>query len=187
MKILSGLEMENDFIPEILNIDRQVYAEDMQGTYNSVYSRFEKNKDSYILAIDEVNDKIIGYFCFFPITEKLFSKIINEDAVYDDNIRPSDICSYKEKNYLFFISAAILPKYQDGIAIRRLTAEFIQFLKQKIRSGHEIEAILAFVISSDGRRFAKRLFFKLKRQISEEFSLYICTKEDLERMLHNAK
>ena len=94
LNIKRSKNIKTDFIKDIMCLDSLAYNEDMQGTYDSINNRFKKNKDSYILAYD--NKKLVGYICFFPISDELYSEMLISDTMKDDDISPDDIVSYKE-------------------------------------------------------------------------------------------
>ena len=131
LSIKRSKNIKTDFIKDVMCLDSLAYNEDMQGTYDSISNRFKKNKESYILAYD--NKKLIGYICFFPISDELYSEMLISDTMKDDDISPDDIVSYKEgkKHNIFIISIVIDPSYRDKEAIKLITNEFIKFIKEK--------------------------------------------------------
>ena len=102
-------KLDRDFINAILEIDASVYPLNLQGTFDEVYGRFKANRDSYVLLY--CDDKLTGYFCFFPIKKILYDEIVNHDKLYDSDIPGEMLEQYEAfKTYkLFVISTAILP------------------------------------------------------------------------------
>ncbi|MDR0568449.1 MAG: GNAT family N-acetyltransferase, partial [Spirochaetaceae bacterium] len=107
---LRNLSRENIF-DSIQEIDRSVFHENGLSDKQSDIDRYEAYKDSYIFALDE--SKIVGYLCYFPITEGFYYSVIKGVKVYDGDIAGSDICNLNDNaNYIFLLSVAVLPGYQ---------------------------------------------------------------------------
>jgi hypothetical protein len=174
MEIVFSRDCRGCFIPKILAIDSAVYPKELQGSMESVCSRFARNKDSYILAIER--EEIVGYFCFFPIRAKLLEKILSSKCMYDDDIKGEDILPYRENNTIFFISAAIFPEYQDKEVIIHLCQAFERFFREKIVLGQNIDQIVCYVISDDGYKLATRLNFKVLKEV--EGGYYLMQRND---------
>ena len=171
LSIKRSKNIKIDFIKDIMYLDSLAYNEDMQGTYDSINNRFKKNKDSYILAYD--NKKLVGYICFFPISDELYSEMLISDTMKDDDISPDDIVSYKKgkKNNIFIISIVIDPNYRDKEAIKLITNEFIKFIKEKNENDYIIYKVLGTTVSDDGFKFATKLNFKVYKTYEKNYKL----------------
>lgn len=171
LSIKRSKNIKTDFIKDVMCLDSLAYNEDMQGTYDSISNRFKKNKESYILAYD--NKKLIGYICFFPISDELYSEMLISDTMKDDDISPDDIVSYKEgkKHNIFIISIVIDPSYRDKEAIKLITNEFIKFIKEKNENDYIIDKVLGTTVSDDGFKFASRLNFKVYKTYEKNYKL----------------
>lgn len=171
LSIKRSKNIKTDFIKDIMGLDSLAYNEDMQGTYDSINNRFKKNKDSYILAYD--NKKLVGYICFFPISDELYSEMLISDTMKDDDISPDDIVSYKKgkKHNIFIISIVINPSYRDKEAIKLITNEFIKFIKEKNENDYIIDKVLGTTVSDDGFKFATRLNFKVYKTYEKNYKL----------------
>lgn len=171
LSIKRSKNIKTDFIKDIMCLDSLAYNEDMQGTYDSISNRFKKNKESYILAYD--NKKLIGYICFFPISDKLYNEMLVSDTMKDDDISPDDIVSYKKgkKHNIFIISIVIDPSYRDKEAIKLITNEFIKFIKEKNENDCIIDKVLGTTVSDDGFKFATRLNFKVYKTYEKNYKL----------------
>ena len=171
LSIKRSKNIKIDFIKDIMYLDSLAYNEDMQGTYDSINNRFKKNKDSYILAYD--NKKLVGYICFFPISDELYSEMLISDTMKDDDISPDDIVSYKKgkKNNIFIISIVIDPNYRDKEAIKLITNEFIKFIKEKNENDYIIDKVLGTTVSDDGFKFATKLNFKVYKTYEKNYKL----------------
>lgn len=171
LSIKRSKNIKTDFIKDVMCLDSLAYNEDMQGTYDSISNRFKKNKESYILAYD--NKKLIGYICFFPISDELYSEMLISDTMKDDDISPDDIVSYKEgkKHNIFIISTVIDPSYRDKEAIKLITNEFIKFIKEKNENDYIIDKVLGTTVSDDGFKFATKLNFKIYKTYEKNYKL----------------
>ncbi|MCQ2796639.1 MAG: GNAT family N-acetyltransferase, partial [Bacilli bacterium] len=102
----------SDFINDVLKLDSEVYPRKLQGTFGSVNGRYQKNKQSYILAYD--NNQLIGYICFLNISKNLCKQLFNNPLSNDDLIGSEDIIKFtlKEPNTLYIISIVVNKKYR---------------------------------------------------------------------------
>ena len=165
MEIRYGKDYPNDsFLNQVLEIDSLVYPKDLQGSFQSVSKRYHKNKDCLILAVE--NDSIIGYFCFFPITEELFNHISNNVTFIDDDLNEKDILENAENSNIFLLSAAIHPEYQNGTAILKLLRSFKAYIKNK-----GIKSLCAYAISPIGEKLARHLGMEKKYSV-EKYSYW---------------
>ena len=96
--IASNYETKESIISELMEIENEVYAEDMRGEYESIKARFEKFPEMFFLAYDR--DRIVGYFCFFPISQKLYEEMVNKGCFRDDDIEPEDIVPLQETRHV---------------------------------------------------------------------------------------
>lgn len=143
----------DDFLRQVLAIDAVVYPKELQGTFKSVSERYHRNKNSFILAFD--NDLIVGYICLFPISKRLLNEMETTNKFFDDNIDPKDVLPYSESNDIFVISVAILPEYQNGLAIMKLCKAFKKFVEEKNAMTY------AYAVSEKGEKLSKILGIKL--------------------------
>jgi len=153
-------EVEYDFIPEVLQIDAGVYDAKLQGTYESVSTRFKANKDSYVLAFN--NSKLIGYICFFPISADFNHKLEEGQTVFDDNIKPDDIVGYDEHigHTIFLISAVTKPEFQGKGIGSELMRRLFSFLSGKTQDGYAIKSIFSFAYTAGGEALCRKFGFE---------------------------
>lgn len=172
IKYIESSNAKINFIKDVLNIDSIVYPKELQGTYQSVADRYQKNKESYILAY--LGDILIGYICFFPLTDKSYKKVINCKESYDDNLTSKDIDTYNinQENNIFIISVAVLPNYQKNGIGATLIQEMFHFLDNKRKEGIRINSIVAEAVSFQGKALLERANFKKEQQIDQNYDLY---------------
>lgn len=182
MKIIESNGSEETFLEKILDIDSQVYSEDMQGSMQSVGERYHKHPTSFLLVEDEGN--IVGYICYFPICESLYQRMIVSDEPLDDNITADEIGDYSDKTHLFVISIVIIETYRDGNAIMLLLDEWKAKMKKKIEDGYGIESISGYTVSEDGKKFVNKMHFEKIGKNEGEYQLYTMKKEEIERWIY---
>jgi len=163
-------DIKEDFIADVLRIDAKVFKPSDQGTENSIRERYNANKDSYIFALH--NYEIVGYVCFFPITEEFSKKINSEEKAFDDDIRKEDIRSDyptgKDAKFdLFLISCAVLPEYQEkGIGVE-LMNRFFSFVSDKIQNGSRIRNMYSYTFTNPGAWLLDKYAFSEVKYIKQ--------------------
>lgn len=185
-KIKESQNLDDSFLNDVLELDRLVYPENLQGSIEALKNRFLANKEMYLLLYKE--DLLIGYICFFPITQKLSNSIYTENKLYRENITSSDICAYSKEvaNDIYLLSVAINPNNRDSEAIRVLTNSFYVYLDKKKKQGYLLRDILSTSVSKDGENFLANLNFKKAKEITPEYQLFTCHANEL-RTIHFRK
>ena len=175
IKILSSsCKTSDDIIHDILKIENEVYTEDMRGDFESIKARFNKYPEMFFLAYDE--DKKVGYFCYFPISQKLYEEIVYDKAFRDGDIKSEDIVSIEETSHIYALSIAIYKNYQNMGIGKAIMKKFDDFIKMKCSEGCKIKDIVATVVSSDGEKCAKQNGFQLCHDMWREKSYKIYKK-----------
>jgi len=172
IKYVNSKKVDYDFIKDVIQIDSLVYPQELQGTYESVKTRFNKNKESYILAYQ--GNLLVGYICFFPLKQSTYDKVINDKEMYDDNLTDEDIVSYDKKQNLniFIISIAVRPEYQKREVGKTLTKEMFTFLDVKRKEGVKINNIVAEAVTVAGRTILNTFNFHKRCSINNKYDLY---------------
>lgn len=182
MKKIQIIESNSDTKCEIINdlmkIEEAVYKEDYRGEFESIRARFERFRDMFIFAYD--GDKMIGYFCWFPISKNLHDKIIVDKALFDDDIAPVDVVDIGEVNYIYIISVAILPEYQNKNIGTKMMKKFYRIMKSYDKKGKRILDVLTSVISTKGEKLVLGSgFVMVENRIESGYRLYRLTGESL--------
>ncbi len=184
-----GRDRDEEIINDVLKLDQMAYPEYILGSYDSVSSRYRKNTDSYILAYND-NSKLVGYFCFFPVTDDAYEEILNSDYLVDDNLTYDDVEPWKldGDNNVLIISIVILPEYREGKTICALSNAFAEFLSSKMESGISITSIVASAVSNDGVKVLNRWNFQEVKQLEEGYRLFACKgKKDINQLIEILK
>lgn len=173
MKYIHLKEYNENRLLEILKLDEIVYKKEFTGTLKSVSERYKKNTKMFILAIDD-NDKICGYICFFPISNKLTLEIEKKDMLFDDNITKDDVKPYNKKkiNNIFIISIVVYPKYQKMSIGSSLMKEMFLYLDSLSITGYKFGSLYATITSIDGKRLFSKFNFKNIHNYDNNNSLF---------------
>lgn len=154
-----------DFINDVLKLDAGVYPRKLQGTFTSVNGRYQRNKQSYILAYD--NNQLIGYICFLNISKRLCDQLHENPLSNDDLINPNDIkeFSLKEPNTLYIISIVVMKEYrQQGIGAS-LVKELKKFIKNLVGKGYKFDCVYGTAVTKAGYQLAKKNGFEIIRRV----------------------
>ena len=172
MKYIHSKNYDKSRLLEVLSLDDCVYDKKLTGTFESVSGRYKTNEEMFIFAVDD-EDRMCGYICFFPITDELYDRIMNEDIMFDDNIQPKDIKQYTKDsiNNIFVISVARFPQYKgQGIGFN-LVKEMFSYLNSLSELGYEIGNILAVTTSAEGDKLLSKFNFQKVRSYGNEGTL----------------
>jgi len=161
---LQGLSRQEIF-DSIQEIDKSVFHDNGLATQQSDIERYEAYKDSYIFALYE--GKIIGYLCYFPITEKFYEAVIEGTKVYDGDIESTDICNLNDDfNYIFLLSVAISPEFQK----KGISRQFSEILVEEF-SGIKIKDMVSYAFTAGGEHFLNHLGLKNYKEMGDEIIL----------------
>lgn len=175
-KYVDDLELNKDdhdkkFIKEIIEIDKKVYPDNLQGKFNEVYARFRANRDMFVLLYDD--KKLIVYLCLFPINDSLYETISSENKLFDSDISCKMIEQYKSYNVykLYLISMVIIPEYQKKGLSKFLIKGFYKYILDKKKRNILFSKILSSAVTNDGKLMLKRMGFKKKKDLPGGFTL----------------
>ncbi len=169
--INSDIHTNPQIIRELMRIEDAVYEEEYRGAFDSIKARFEKFPEMFILAYD--GDELIGYFCWFPITKHLHDRIVSDEALFDDDICPEDVTGFGEENYIYIISAAIMPAYQNHDLGTEMMKRFMEILKHQKAEGRNTRDVLTSVVSLKGEKLVQKHGFDMVADRKESgYKLY---------------
>ena len=166
MQYKYSYQVNDDFIDDILRIDASVYHPSVQGTKSSLLNRYQANRESFVLAIDET--QLIGYVGFFPVTNALSERMVKEHKTFDDNIRGEDILPSYTSEFdfdMFLISIAISPEYKGKGVGSELMRQCLAFIDGKRQSGSRIRHIYSYAFTDDGVRVLSKVGFTVIKTI----------------------
>lgn len=181
-KILTGLDFDTDFLSQIMDLDKEVYADEYVGVLENMVARYEVNRDSFVCIMDKERDKLAGYINFFPCTKELYEDIrYHTTVIRDDDIRPDEIAPYsKEENHLFVISIVVASEYRGTKdAIAALSDAWIAHMNGLVKQGYPITDICAIAVSEDGKKALRNYMFTMERKLSDGNIVYVCENRQL--------
>lgn len=172
-----------DIVYDLLEIEKKAYLPHHRGEFLSIKRRFEKNKEMLALIYDD--SRLAGYLCFFPVSKELHDEIASKGLFRDDDIQPEDVAEYTACTYLYIISVAVAPDYQNGTAARMLTQAMWDFLKKKEEEGVFVQDITAAAVTSDGERFLHRTGLEMIHDHGDKgYKIFRMDRRRLEDVLH---
>lgn len=164
---------DDSLIYDLIEIEKDVYKKEYCGKYEMIHDRFHRYKDMFILAYD--NDKVIGYLCFFPISNSLEYEIIYTENFHDDDIEPKDIVEIEKNNNIYLISIALYKRYHRKGIGKLMMSSFFDKMRTEKKVGHNINKIIASVVTVEGETLLNKYGFKLVNDLMEKknYKLYI--------------
>lgn len=162
--IQSNINTREEIIFELMDIEREVYDIKYRGEFQAIRERFRQFPDMFILAYD--SEKIIGYFCFIPISERLYEEMTIKGIFHDDDILPVDIASLEECYHIYLLSVAIYKQYQNTGIAEEMMEKFETLLKTS--SYRKVKDVIASTVTADGEKYIRRYGYKI---ISDKQSL----------------
>jgi len=169
-------------LTQVYHLDKSVYTEAMAGNIESDSKRFKKVPESFLLLYED--DQIIGYICFFPVTDVFYEGMLSSDKLYDNNIVPKDMETFvkNQKHHIFIISMVINPDFKARGLFRLLTKAFKDRIKQYNEEGYIITDISGYAVSGAGEHILRSFGCKIVKEIYDEeegsAKLYIGSYED---------
>jgi GNAT superfamily N-acetyltransferase len=150
----------------VQSIDHTVFHDNGWATEESDIERYEAYKDSYIFVLD--GNKIVGYMCYFPITEEFYSRIVHEQHVYDGDVSPKDVCPVAKNatNYIFVLSVALLPEYQKKGVSKRMSEMALNAF-----SAIRIKDMVSYAYTIEGEHFLNVLGMKAFKEMGDGIKL----------------
>jgi len=150
-----------DFLADIVKIKRTTNSSVPQHL-DEYLALYKANSESYILVYHDY--EVVGYACFFPITNNLSNKIENAEVVNRYDIKADDVISYPESKVqetedikrgnglsIFLYSIVMLTNHRSHRVGAGLLKEIFDFLTKKTQEGCHIEKIYSFADSNYAR------------------------------------
>lgn len=161
IKIVAGKEISYDMISQALQLDRISYEDIYQLELNTCYEFFDKNPDIYIMAIDEMTQKVVGYINYSPVTERI-AKLMIDGEIIDSTFTKDDIVAYQDGKtcHGYFSSIVVHPAYRrHGIATKMLWhwVELVCYLANERRI--YFREVIADAVSDAGMHLLTKMGF----------------------------
>lgn len=190
-KILTGENINEDFLEKIMEVDRECYAKEYVGELANMQVRYRKNKQSFVCVMD--GDRVAGYINFFPVVDSLWEDIVDTGMhIRDDDITADEVVGFckGEDHNLYILSVVIREQYRgkkqgQKPVVKILTDAFIDYLNKLQSDGYAINAIAATAVSDGGKKFLRNCMFGERRKLTDGNIVYVCEDEYLEKLLSN--
>ncbi len=154
--IFSFNKPTNKELNELVKIDELTYPIiDDRANFEELCMWRNCNSNSFILLKN--NNKVIGYIILLPLTEKCYKKYRNGE-IMEEEINESEILEWTKNPFVLFNNISIIPKYQNGTAIKVLTNALLEFLNNLKGKGIVLRNVVAEVDSPDGEKYLTNHF-----------------------------
>lgn len=205
-RILKGEELGFEYLPKIMDIDREVYSDlGMEGELGQMEKRYRANKETFVVLEDAELGEPAGYINFFPVNEETFQDILyGSEQIRDDDIEPEEMADYAPGCHIYIISIAIREKYRgkESGASKALSDAWIAYLNELADKyglverekkadgtlGKVVEVqmdISGTTVSEGGQRFLRNHLFIQLRTIENDEKVCVCENKCLTKLLNN--
>ena len=156
----------NSAVYEVMKIESEAFEEKYRGDAESILRRYRVYPDMLDFVYDGF--KTVGYLCWFPIKESLYSDIIASEDLHDDEIEPEQIePDLGKASHIYLLSVAAYPSYKGkGYG----TSMMETFLK-RVQSIPNLKDVLASAVTPDGERICEKFGFKFVKDCGS-FKVY---------------
>ncbi|MEN8905049.1 MAG: hypothetical protein ABF289_03725 [Clostridiales bacterium] len=173
LKIIKGREIKDKELMKGIEIDKIVYPDEYQGTFEVCKAWQDKNLEIYIFLKDIRIDEVIGCINLMPLSDEFYNLFISGKYM-DLEIPVSEIKTYSKPGLykMCLISITLLKEYRDSEAIKILYNAILYKLIELSKQGIYCHELLADVISADGEKFCKSFGMKKVVESSHKSTLY---------------
>lgn len=170
VSIIAGKEVNHKMISEAIQLDRISYSDVYQLQVETCFDYFEKNKDIYIMAVDDDSGIVIGYINFSPIKEPIYSDLASGNVI-DTVITGDDVLPYENGDcyWGYFSSIVVHPEHRrHGIATQMLL--FWSDLVFRLANNRSIyfNGIVADAVSDVGAYLLSEIGFSFVKSSTHE-------------------
>lgn len=167
-KVVQTWKFDLEKLKQVYHLDKLVYSEAMAGNIDSDSLRFKKVPESFLLL--QTKDKVIGYLCFFPVTDVFFKGMLQSDNLYDNNIIPKDMETFEKgrNHHIFIISMVIDPEYKGLGLYKKITKSFKDRIKKYNDEGFFISDISGYAVSGAGEHILRSYGCEIVKEIYDE-------------------
>jgi GNAT superfamily N-acetyltransferase len=160
-------------VSELIEIDALAFPEHIGGTCTKIYEKYAGNDDMFVLMYDD--SKLIGYICFFPISETLCDKMLRGKELSDSDMSSGMIDEYNpHSTYCIYASTvAIIPEYQGRGLAKRLVKELYRKLLDKRNDGMRFASVVVAAATNGGVKIAEKMGLKKTRSLPDGYELYV--------------
>lgn len=144
---------------DMLQLDKENYAEEDQGVYDTCKQWLRSNPDIYTCIYDGA--VLCGYVAFMPITRECYARHIRGE-IKDSQITSEDVLPFAEgrEHYCLLASLVVDEKYRGGDVLFSLLDAFCKRLNDYDNQGIKIKTIIADCVNPRVEKFVRKSGFK---------------------------
>ena len=172
-KIVSYGSVSRTLINKIVMLEKDIEPCICRNGVNGYYKYSDIFKESLVVAED--NGRVIGYLCWFPISNDFSSKVLDaEDYIEDNCIAVKDVSYVCNMNNVLIRSLYIHPKYRGlGIGTSLVEALLLRLISLQ-ENGNTVRDLLFQAKTKEYDSLFKKFTFNESKCILEsEYTLYI--------------
>jgi hypothetical protein len=152
--------VSKDDVKKMCDLDKTLYTPQNQVDLKICESWYDKNPRIYTAIL--LNDNLIGYINFMPITDECYEKF-KSGKMPEQGITPSDmeVMEPNKSYYCLFSSVVIDKKYQNTPAFTFLISSFYRNMKKYLNDNNiKIKSIIADCVNKKMAEFVVNSGFK---------------------------
>lgn len=149
--------MNDKVLNKIIEIDKNFY---LDFDYNDTSWYFNRYNSSRKITVLKVDNEIVGYYLFIPITKKLYEEICNLKYEGDYNFPESEL--YVKSNIEYIPSVLVKEEY------KKYAPHLLMSLKNELKTK---QTVVAIAISKEGHRMCNKVMRKVG-DVTNTISVY---------------
>ncbi len=159
MKFTLKNKIDENELRQVLSLDRQTYVADRCVSFRVCNAWLKKNPE--IVCALKLNEQVVGFFSFLPLTERAYAKILSGE-MNECDLRAADILPYTKNSEIscLFCDIVIQKEFRDAEAIIHLTNQYEKLKNSLAKRNIKIKRIVALCVSKDGIKLANRFGLK---------------------------
>lgn len=144
-------QVNDGLIEEMIKLDKLVFKDDDIGDFDKCKEWIKCNPDIYTILM--LDNKVIGYINFMPITDVAYQSI-KQGKLKDYELTKNEIMTYSSAKPLkcLFTSIVIHPEHQTGLELAKLWKGFFNKLKSLKLT---ISSVIMDCVTAIGEKCAK--------------------------------
>ncbi len=154
-------------LPAVLQLDYEVYKEDIVGDIGLYVSWAKKNPNITLISYERSNrGNILAYISLVPLPEQVILSILKEDRT-ELTIKPDEVESYKRKGGYTLLAESAVTHPDHPEQLNKVISAVLDFWIEQYPDRY-IEKIYAQAESEQGDILIRKLFFSPLYYISDK-------------------
>ncbi len=158
--ILFSQTPNDEYFQEVLDLETAFYGGGTVGDHALCTARYRKCPSFVFFALEA--QKVIGAFCVYPVSKKIYQKIFKEKTYVDTDLSVEDVLplSLGSPNYMLILDAIVDPAYRSKGIMHLLIHAFRNQLRTRSLEGYHFADLFTFCVSDGGIALKKSLGFE---------------------------